>query len=117
MASGTMISHNPKTFGFKTRNSNATSGDLFGWYFPDTKKVLLTFYFTANTSVSTNPLFTVDDEYKPSSNRSGAGIIKQGNGAGVNLVFGNFSMTPNGELKNVATSTCYECFGVMMYSI
>ena len=79
--------------------------------------LFLVFYFSASTNVSTYPLFTIDDEYIPSSDRTGAGMMKQGNGAGVNIVIGNIRVNTYGEVKNVATSTCYECFGVIFYSI
>lgn len=111
------MNRNPQTFGYKTRNSNASSGSLFGWYYPDTKKVLLHFYFTSSTNVSSNTLFTIDEQYRPTSNKEGSGIIKQGTDASANIVFGNFRINSSGEITNNMTLTCYACFGVITYSL
>ena len=106
----------PEFFNETSRHASASLGAVQGVYFPNTRFVVIQFYFGANSNVGTDTLFTIAQKYRPNSTTTGSGVIGQSTSAG-NVLAGNVSINSSGEIKNIATTTCYKCYGTIFYTI
>lgn len=102
--------HTPVLF---TGTKNTDSGYCYGSYDPLTGLVTLDFCWLDDTSISTSTkLFTVPEDYRPSSAQSGAGVC----GSTSINDYCRCSVNTSGEIKNL-THNSKMGFGSIKYYI
>ena len=105
-----------ETFGYASRSSSASAGNVYGLYDPNTGLVIVNFYFNSSSNVGTTKVFTIPERYRPSSEKYGTASIAQTSDY-TKIYLSTASINANGQIGQGVTSSCYGLRGLIVYAI
>ena len=97
-----------------TRSNAISRGECFGTYDANSNVVTLIYHFYNNSDIPTSyTLFTIPEEYRPTTTRYGAATYTTGSGGSVSSYHGY--ITNGGLVRQDISGSCRSGFGVIQY--
>ena len=97
-----------------TRSNAISRGECFGTYDKNSNTVTLIYHFYNNADIPTSyTLFTIPEEYRPTTTRYGAATYTTGSGGSVSSYHGY--ITNGGLVRQDVSGSCRSGFGVIQY--
>lgn len=97
-----------------TRSNAISRGECFGTYDPNSNVVTLIYHFNNNADIPTSrTLFTIPEEYRPTTTRYGGATYTIGSGGSVANY--NGYITNGGIIRQDISNNCRSGFGVIKY--
>lgn len=97
-----------------TRSNAISRGECFGTYDKNSNTVTLIYHFYNGSDIPTSyTLFTIPEEYRPTTTRYGAATYTTGSGGSVSIYHGY--ITNGGLVRQDISGSCRSGFGVIQY--
>lgn len=97
-----------------TRSNAISRGECFGTYDKNSNMVTLIYHFYNNADIPTSyTLFTIPEEYRPTTTRYGAATYTTGSGGSTTNYHGY--ITNGGIIRQDVSGSCRSGFGVIQY--